>query len=69
MIIKDLKEMEKIVSKNSSLSWEGWNVIELVKSNSAMFNSNGSFVNGLWYFKKVFSPNRDGWSIPSKYKR
>lgn len=67
--IKQLEHMETIVSKNKSLSWDGWNVIELVKSNTAMFKSNGSFNNGSWYLKKVFSPTRDGWSIPDKYMR
>jgi hypothetical protein len=66
MIIKDLHQMEKIVASNNSLSWDGWNVVELVKSKDAMFKSNGSYVNGSWYLKKVFSPSRDGWSIPNK---
>jgi hypothetical protein len=69
MQINNLEQMETIVAKNNSLSWDGWNVIELVKSKTAMFQSNGSFKNGSWYLKKVFSPTRDGWRIPDKYMR
>lgn len=68
MLITDLNKMETIVSKNKSLSWEGWNVVELTKSSSAMFKQDGAFVKGSWYTKKVFSPTRDGWRIPHKYK-
>ena len=69
MQIKNLEQMEKVVLKNNALSWDGWNVIELVKSSTAMFNSNGSFKDGSWYLKRVFSPARDGWSLPDKYMR
>ena len=67
MIVKDLDHMENIVSTNKSLSWDGWNVVELTKSSTAMFSRNGVFVNGSWFTKKVFVPNRDGWRIPVKY--
>jgi hypothetical protein len=69
MQIKNLEQMEKIVAHNNSLSWDGWNVIELVKSKTAMFKSNGAFKDGSWYLKKVFSLNQDGWRIPDKYMR
>lgn len=61
--------MESIVSQSKSLSWDGWNVVELTKSNSAAYKNNGAFVNGSWYFKTTFSPDRDGWRIPKKYVR
>lgn len=69
MLINSLEKMEQIVSSNKSLSWDGWNVVELIKSPSAFFKQNGAFVHGSWYFKKTFSPTRDGWSIPNKYVR
>lgn len=69
MNINNLDHMEKIVNNNNSLSWEGWNVVELVKSKTAMFKTNGVFVNGSWYIKNIFSVDRDGWRIPNKYMR
>jgi hypothetical protein len=65
--IKSLEKMEKIVSKNSSLSWDGWNVVELIKNPGAMFKINAARVNGAWYIKNIFVVNQDGWRIPSKY--
>lgn len=67
MLVKDLDQMESIVSANKSLSWDGWNVVELTKSSKAMFSNTGIFVNGSWFTKKVFVPTREGWRIPVKY--
>jgi hypothetical protein len=67
MLVNSLDKMEQIVSKNSTLSWDGWNVVELIKSKTGMFNKNGVYVNGVWYIKKIFSVDRDGWRIPNKY--
>lgn len=61
--------MEKIVSKNKSLSWEGWNVVELIRSPAAWLKPNAAFIKGSWYYKNVFTVGPDGWSIPSKYMR
>lgn len=69
MLINNLDTMEKIVKSNQSLSWEGWNVVELKKSPTAMYKQNGAYINGSWYFKTVYSVNRDGWRIPNKYVR
>lgn len=69
MIITDLDTMEKIVKANSSLSWDGWNVVELKKSPTAMFKQNGIRKDGSWYLKTVYTPSRDGWRIPNKYAR
>jgi hypothetical protein len=65
--VKSLEKMEKIVSKNKSLSWDGWNVVELAKNPAAMFKLNGARVEGVWYLKNTFVVNQDGWRIPSKY--
>lgn len=67
MIIRDLNQMEKIVSYNKKLSWDGWNVIELTHSDKGRLSTAGTFLDGKWYIKKVFSPSRDGWDIPKKY--
>ena len=69
MLINSLDQMEVIVANNKSLSWDGWNVVELTKSNAASYKNNGAFVNGSWYFKNTFIPDRDGWRIPKKYVR
>jgi hypothetical protein len=69
MIVTDLDLMEQIVKSNSSLSWDGWNVVELKKSPTAMFKQNGMYKNGSWHIKNVYSPSRDGWRIPNKYVR
>jgi hypothetical protein len=65
--IISLEKMEKIVSKNNSLSWDGWNVVELIKNPGAIFKTNAARVNGVWYIKNIFVVNQDGWRIPSKY--
>jgi hypothetical protein len=65
--ITSLETMENVVSKNRSLSWDGWNVIELIKDPKAMFKSSGILVKGIWYIKKIFVVDQDGWRIPSKY--
>jgi hypothetical protein len=67
VLIKSLEKMESIVSKNKSLSWDGWNVVELVRSPSAVYKTNGARVNGVWYIKNIFSLDQDGWKVPSKY--
>lgn len=61
--------MEEIVLKNKTLSWEGWNVIELLPSKSAMFKTNGVFFQGSWYIKNSYVPGKHGWKIPNKYTR
>jgi hypothetical protein len=65
--VKSLEKMEKIVSKSKSLSWDGWNVVELIKNPGAMFKANATRINGVWYIKNIFVVDQDGWRIPSKY--
>ena len=68
-MIKDLDIMEIIVAKNNNLSWDGWNVVELTPSKDAMFKTNGVFIDGKWYMKKLYPCNTNGWKIPQKYVR
>lgn len=68
-MIKDLEQMEKIVAKNNSLSWDGWTVVELIPSKSAMFKTNGAFLKGVWYIKNEYVCDSNGWKIPHKYVR
>jgi len=69
MIIKNLEQMEKIVSKNNNLSWVGWDVVDRKKSDGARTSLDGVRVNGLWYLQRVYPVTRQGWDIPNKYKR
>jgi hypothetical protein len=69
MIIKNLEQMEKIVSKNSNLSWVGWDVVDRKRSDGARTSLDGVRVNGLWYLQRVYPVTRQGWDIPNKYKR
>lgn len=66
-MITSLDKMESIVSNNNSLSWDGWDVVELKRSPSAWMKASGVFVNDAWYIKNVFPITQDGWSIPNKY--
>jgi hypothetical protein len=68
MIINKLETMEAIVKKNKNLIWDGWNVIDLKKSEVAKTSPNGIRVNNEWYLHRVYSPSRNGWDIPNKYR-
>ena len=68
MIVNNLKQMETIVSTNSKLSWDGWDVIELKPSHSAVFQKNGVYKNNTWSIQKTYKPDRNGWDIPDEYK-
>lgn len=66
MIVKELDQMEKIVSKNKSLFWDGWTVVSVYKSDKAKTSKNGVYINGQWCMSKRFEPNRNGWDIPER---
>jgi hypothetical protein len=67
MLIRSLEKMEIIVSKNKSLSWDGWNVVELVKNPSAAYKNNGVRIDKVWYIKNIFTIEHDGWKVPNRY--
>lgn len=66
MVIKSLEEMEAIVKSNDSLSWDGWTVLEATKSPTAWMKPEAAFIKDAWYAVKRYSPNSDGWNIPTK---
>jgi hypothetical protein len=68
MIIQSLETMESIVKKNRNLRWDGWNVIDLKKSEMARTSPSGIRINGEWYLHKIYHINTNGWDIPNKYK-
>lgn len=68
MIIKNLDQMEKIVSNNNSLSWIGWDIADRKRSDSGRTSPNGVRVGDTWYLQRIYPVTRNGWDIPSKYK-
>ena len=68
MIIAKLETMESIVKKNRNLRWDGWNVIDLKKSDIGRTSPQGIRVNVEWHLHKVYVVDRNGWDIPNKYK-
>jgi hypothetical protein len=68
MIIKNLKQMEKIVAKNNNLSWIGWDIVDRKRSDAARTAINGVRVDGVWYLQRIYPVTRNGWDIPNKYK-
>ena len=69
MIVKNLDQMEKIVSQNNNLSWVGWDVVDRKRSDSARTSTSGVRVGGVWYLQRIYPVTRQGWDIPNKYKR
>ncbi len=67
--ISSLEKMEAIVSKNSNLSWDGWDVVEMIRSDKAFTSKHGALKNNAWHLKKIFVASRTGWEIPDKYVR
>lgn len=67
--VSSLEKMEAIVSKNNTLFWDGWNVVEMTKSDKAFASKFGALKNNAWYLKKIFVVSRNGWEIPDKYVR
>lgn len=67
MIVKELEQMEKIVSSNKSLSWDGWTVISSYPSERGRTSKDGKYINSKWHMQNRFEPTRSGWNIPSKF--
>lgn len=61
--------MEKIVASNKNLSWLGWDVVDRKRSDSARTSTSGVLVDGQWYLQRIYKVDRNGWSIPDKYRR
>lgn len=66
MIINTIEEMEKIVSSNKELSWDGWTVVKRYPSDKAKTSKQGVLVKGIWYIEQRFEPSAQGWEIPGK---
>ena len=68
MIIKSLNTMEKIVTQNKNLMWNGWDVVDLKESDMARTSVSGIRIKDKWYLHKVYKPGKNGWDIPNKYR-
>jgi hypothetical protein len=67
MLITSLDQMEKIVSSNKSLKWDGWTVINYTYTPTAWTKTNGAFLDGKWYTANRYEPTESGWDIPAKF--
>jgi hypothetical protein len=67
MKIKSLEKMETIVSKNRSLFWDGWTVINSYPSDKGRTSPFGAFIKGKWHMQNRFIPSSNGWEIPDKF--
>lgn len=65
--VKSLNEMEKIVSRNRSLFWDGWTVINSYPSDKGRTSKYGALVKGVWHLQKRIEPTMDGWDIPDRF--
>jgi hypothetical protein len=66
MIIKTIDEMEKIVSSNKELFWDGWTVVKRYPSDKARTSKNGVRIKNVWYIEQRFEPTEFGWEITGK---
>lgn len=66
MIVSNQNDAEEIVSKNSSLSWDGWDIIHLVKDDYAEYLHVGFFDKSTmqWYRKTIYQCIDQGWDLP-----
>ena len=58
--IKSLEEMEQIVSRNKTLSWDGWTVVASFQSDKGRTSKSGALIKGKWYIQKRYVPTRNG---------
>jgi hypothetical protein len=67
MLINSLEKMEQIVSKNRSLDWDGWTVVDLQPVKDGTTSKDGVKLNGRWYIQKRYDISTSGWEIPNKF--
>jgi hypothetical protein len=67
MIIRTIDEMEKIVSSNKELFWDGWTVVKRYPSDKAKTLNQGVLIKGVWHIEQRFEPTSQGWEIPNKF--
>lgn len=67
--IISLDEMEKIVSRNRMLSWDGWTVLHTYPNPVGWRDRNGVRIKGKWFTQRRYEPQSDGWDLPNKLVR
>jgi hypothetical protein len=67
MQITSLEQMESIVNKSRSLSWDGWTVVSSKPSPVGWSKPSGALIDGKWHLTQRFEPGTDGWIIPDKF--
>jgi hypothetical protein len=73
VVIKSLEQAEIVVLKNSnnsgnsSLKWDGWDILEVKLNPSGSSRSDGLYIGGKWYTHRRFRPSEGGWSVPRRY--
>jgi hypothetical protein len=69
--ISSLEAMEKVVSNNKQLSWDGWSVVHRYPNLTAWRHPDGVFIKeqGRWFTQKRYEPTSKGWDIPNKLVR
>jgi hypothetical protein len=67
--IRSLPEMEKIVSRNKMLSWDGWTVLHTYSNPVGWRDAYGVFIKGKWFTQRRYEPSGEGWDIPNKLVR
>jgi hypothetical protein len=67
--IKSLPEMEKIVSRNKMLGWDGWTVLHTFASPTGWRSKEGVRINEVWHIQRRFDVGAEGWDIPPKLVR
>lgn len=67
--IKSLDEMERVVSRNRMLSWDGWTVLHTFESVTGWRSNEGVLIKGKWHIQRRFSVDEEGWNIPNKLVR
>jgi hypothetical protein len=68
MLINKLETMESIVKKNKNLRWDGWDILDLKRSEAARTSPNGIRINNEWYLHRRYLLGHKGWDIPNKYR-
>jgi hypothetical protein len=67
--IKSLDEMERVVSRNRMLSWDGWTVLHTFESVTGWRSNEGVLIKGKWHIQRRFNVDEEGWDIPNKLVR
>jgi hypothetical protein len=63
----DYDTAHKLVDTSPNLFWEGWTIVDWKQSRDGFYKKNGMFRNGRWGITRRYSPDSNGWKVPTKY--